>query len=65
MNEFLEVIRRCKHCVREMNVSSREYDENPYCQKCLPERLEKSITAAGPMQWEGDGEYLRLVPKSQ
>lgn len=62
MIHMLEVMRRCKHCKREMRVSLREYDENPFCQECLPERLEKSSAGLAPRRWQGDCGYLTLVP---
>lgn len=65
MIEMLEVVQRCEHCKREMRVSSIEYEESPFCQKCLAERLSEASAAAGPMRWDGDFGYLTLVPVGQ
>jgi hypothetical protein len=65
MIEMVEVVRRCPYCGRENLVSPREYDENPFCQRCLSERLEKASITAGPMRWEGDCGYVTLVPIEQ
>lgn len=44
--ELYEKIYRCKYCNREMKASG--YNQNPFCQVCLPERIEKAKSEVGP-----------------
>ena len=36
---ILARIQRCHNCGREMSVPPLEYEENPLCLVCLPERI--------------------------
>lgn len=62
---MLELIKRCRYCRREMNVSAREHTENPFCGRCLKERLRRAAAAIGPVRWEQDGHYLVATPVHQ
>lgn len=60
----LERLRRCRHCRRDMmNVTEETFAENPYCEKCLGERLQR---AGGEQQveWRLVGDYLVRVTKA-
>jgi len=54
---ILARILRCRYCGREMKCSALEYQENPFCIVCLPERVEKS-SLRGRINWEGEGSYI-------
>ena len=53
-----ERIRKCLFCGGEVQSTALGYAENPYCTKCLPERIERSLKAAGPTSWVTVGDYL-------
>lgn len=44
---ILEVVQRCRYCSREMQVSSQSFVENPYCRRCLKERVQKEAGSGG------------------
>jgi hypothetical protein len=56
-----ERVQRCRYCLREMNVSSEAYDENPFCAQCVSERLRNSVV--GPPAKEFFGRYVRFIPR--
>jgi hypothetical protein len=45
-------------------VSADSYRENPYCGKCLAERLRKADEALGPTEIVRCDYYVSYVPKS-
>ena len=57
--EILEQVRRCRYCRREMAVSATAYAENPFCNRCLPERVERA--ADGKVEWRLVGEYFQAI----
>jgi hypothetical protein len=54
---ILTRIRRCRYCKREMSCSSLEYEQNPFCTVCLPERIRKAKPRGG-VQWKREGDYV-------
>lgn len=60
---MLEKIKRCKFCNEEMKVGFSSWVENPFCNKCLNQRIEEAKKKLGPFDWRRNGEYLELVPK--
>jgi hypothetical protein len=54
---ILTQIRRCRYCGREMTCPSIEYEQNPFCTVCLPERMGKA-TPRGGVQWRREGNYV-------
>ena len=54
---ILARVLRCLHCQREMQCSALEYDENPFCAVCLPERI-AAATPPGGVAWRARGAYL-------
>jgi len=59
---MLERTRRCPYCHRKIDKSSAEAVENPFCQACLCERLERAGAAAGAVQWQVIGDYVHPIP---
>jgi hypothetical protein len=59
---LLQKIHRCPYCKRENKVSASSFAENPFCNQCLNERLEKASLGAGPFEIVSDGHYIRRVP---
>lgn len=57
---ILELVRRCHHCQRVMDVSAREYDENPFCRLCLKERLAKEAGPTQPVWSAPDATKMRV-----
>jgi hypothetical protein len=57
---ILELVRRCHHCQRVMECSSREYQENPFCRLCLNERLVKEAGSARPVWSAPDAKKMRV-----
>jgi hypothetical protein len=57
--EVLERVRRCRYCKREMSVSAAAYAENPFCNRCLPERV-KLVGDPG-IEWRLVGDYFKPV----
>lgn len=54
---ILARIQRCRHCGREMSSPPLEYQENPLCAVCLPERL-GNATPGGRVRWTREGNYV-------
>jgi hypothetical protein len=54
---ILTRIRRCRYCKREMSSSSLEYEQNPFCSVCLPERVDRA-TPRGGVAWRREGNYV-------
>jgi hypothetical protein len=54
---ILTRIRRCRYCRREMSCPSLEYEQNPFCTVCLPERIGKATPRSG-VQWRREGNYV-------
>jgi hypothetical protein len=48
---ILERILRCKFCGREMACSPLEYNQNPFCTVCLPERV-RMAKPTGRIRWK-------------
>lgn len=57
----LEVVQRCRHCHREMNVSASAYAESPFCDVCRAERV--AALTPSDIEWEQTGDYLALKPR--
>lgn|SRR5580704_8933928 len=38
-------VRRCRYCGREMTCPPLEYEQNPFCTACLPERVARARRA--------------------
>lgn len=60
-----ERVKRCNFCGREFAASALGFEENPYCTRCLPERIAKSAEGAGLVSWIKVGEYLNPVDLSR
>jgi hypothetical protein len=41
---------KCKYCQRERTCSARSHEENPFCNECLHERVEKAAAGRGPVE---------------
>ncbi len=54
---ILTVVRRCRYCQREMFRPPLEYEQNPFCTKCLTERVQKAAPAGG-VRWKKEGNYV-------
>jgi hypothetical protein len=54
---ILARIQRCRHCGREMSGPPLEYQENPFCAICLPERISGAMPLGG-IQWRQEGNYV-------
>jgi hypothetical protein len=54
---ILARIQHCRYCGREMKCSALEYQENPFCTVCLPERVGKA-SLRGRIHWKGEGDYI-------
>jgi hypothetical protein len=54
---ILARVQRCHHCGREMSVPPLEYEENPLCAVCLPERITQA-RPAGKIRWRQEGRYV-------
>lgn len=54
---ILTRIQRCHYCGREMSVPPLEYQENPFCTVCLPERISGAMPP-GKIQWRREGDYV-------
>jgi hypothetical protein len=50
-------IQRCRYCGREMTCPPLEYQENPLCSVCLPERISKALPR-GELRWRREGNYV-------
>jgi hypothetical protein len=58
---ILEKVQRCLHCLREMNVSGLSYRENPYCGKCLKERIAAAAQQLGSFAWNRTGAMAAMM----
>jgi hypothetical protein len=54
---ILTRIQRCRYCGREMSSPSLEYQENPFCVVCLPERIANALPS-GSVLWRREGNYV-------
>lgn len=52
----------CRFCKRRIVVTEMSFKENPFCSKCLPERIAKSQEENGPTIFKTDGTYVVAVP---
>jgi hypothetical protein len=50
-------IQRCRNCGREMSMPPLEYEENPLCAVCLPERINHA-RPKGKLAWRRQGNYV-------
>lgn len=50
----------CRVCARKMNVSAAEWRENPFCRRCLPQRL-KAESPGKPIAFRRVNGYLEAV----
>jgi hypothetical protein len=62
---MLERVRRCPYCGRESSVTATSYAANPFCNACLPDRIEQAKKALGPVKNIRDGAYLIAVPATR
>jgi len=54
---ILARIQRCRYCGREMSSPPLEYQENPFCTVCLPERTGNALPRGG-VRWKREGNYV-------
>ena len=54
---ILAKIQRCRYCGREMSSPPLEYQENPLCTVCLPERISNALPR-GDVRWRREGDYV-------
>lgn len=54
--KFEDTLPKCAYCKRPHLVSKRAREENPFCAKCLPERMAKA-TAGKKVTITVDGDY--------
>lgn len=57
--EIREQVQRCRYCRREMAVSAAAYAENPFCNRCLPQRV--GLVADKKIEWRLVGEYFEPI----
>jgi hypothetical protein len=50
-------VQRCRYCQKEMSCSPLEYEQNPFCTRCLTERTEKAAPVGG-VRWTRRGNYV-------
>jgi len=60
---MLERLRRCRLCGIEVNRPALEYEETPYCAKCLSAAVVES--GATQAAWRREGHYFKLTPSVQ
>lgn len=60
---MLELIVRCRHCGREHDQNPQGRRENPYCSKCVEDRL-ATIRRDG-IEWEIRGHYMVAIPSTR
>lgn len=53
---ILARISRCRYCGREMTCAPLEYEQNPFCTTCLPDRVGKAMPQ-GRISWRTEGQY--------
>lgn len=58
-------MKHCRYCKSEMDTSDAAYAENPFCAKCLPERMEKAAEERGPGEVVIEGDYAVWRPKEE
>jgi hypothetical protein len=58
---MLERVQRCQYCNREMPVGALAYAENPFCEKCLPERIKAAEIPNARSRWVRRGRFMRLI----
>jgi hypothetical protein len=59
---FTEHLHRCQFCGREMRrVSALSYAQNPYCSKCLEERVQRTSAKTRLKSWKRSGDYFEAV----
>lgn len=56
MPVMLERVWRCPYCGGE--ITGEAAMEQPFCNRCVNERLRKAGEAAGPVTWKREGDYL-------
>jgi len=54
---ILARIQRCRYCGREMSCSPLEYEQNPFCNICLSERVSNE-SPKGRIRWKTEGHYV-------
>jgi hypothetical protein len=59
MVQLTKRICRCRFCGHEMRVASLSYELNPYCGRCLRERMEKAASETRMLSWAPCGDVLR------
>lgn len=57
--EILERVFRCRYCSREMAVSVGAYEENPFCDRCLSERIRRG--SGQRVEWRIVGDYFEPI----
>lgn len=57
--EIVAPVLRCRYCSREMTVSAAAYGENPFCDGCLSERVERA--ADKQIEWRTVGDYFEPI----
>ena len=54
----------CAFCGRKAAVGATSHAENPFCQKCLDQRVREASEQLGPVTWRRNGHFLQLIPKN-
>jgi hypothetical protein len=61
---MFERIQRCRHCGQEMGIPPLSYAENPFCPRCIDERV--SIGAPGHLAaFRQAGDYVTFINRDQ
>jgi hypothetical protein len=55
-------IQRCKFCLKEMSVAPLAFQENPFCNQCLDQRIALEGVPLGQGKWERVRHYLQFRP---
>ena len=60
---LLERVRRCRFCGSDMtdSTSATSYSQNPYCDGCFEERMNRADRQFGPRTWTRVGEYFESI----
>ena len=62
---MIERIKTCRFCGNELRVSSLSFQENPFCNGCLSERLAAAAKENQFLSWTVNGDYMESIDLSQ
>ncbi len=62
---MFERVKKCGFCSAEMEVSALAFAENPFCSRCLSERVNARRAQNTAVSWTLQGDYLVSTDLSQ